>query len=184
MQIVDKNFENALTFTLLCEGVHGSCTGYVNDPADPGGETNYGIIKPTYDTYRKLKNLPPRSIRLIDRLEVTEIYYLQFWHPAGCDLLPAKLALCHFDWAVNHGVIDAIRDLQRLVGTAPDGRIGPNTKQAITRALTNQSERSLCIAYCILRENWYRHRVATKPSQAKFLQGWLNRVAVLRKAVS
>lgn len=175
MTFTSADFQKALTFTLHYEG------GYCNVPGDTGGETNCGITHAVYDTYRKSKKLPVRSVRLIEKVEIEDIYKNRYWQPAGCHLLPEKLAMCHFDWAVNHGVVGATQTLQRVIGVSDDGIIGDLTKQAITRALANQGEKSLCATYCLSRENWYRHRVMSVPSQQKFLEGWLNRVSALKK---
>ena len=171
------NFKTALAFTLRYEG------GYCNIPGDSGGETNCGVTRVVYDSYRKRKGLAVRSVRLLDPVEVEDIYKNLYWKLAGCDLLPAKLAMCHFDWAVNHGVTGATKTLQKVVGTDADGIIGDLTLLAITRATANQGEKSLCATYCLVRENWYRSRASSVPSQRKFLEGWLNRVAALKKLV-
>lgn len=168
----EASFERALLFVLRWEG------GYSNHPADKGGETNFGITHATYDSYRKGKKLPRRSVRLIERVEVSEIYHSNYWQPSSCELLPQTLALCHFDWAVNAGVTRAIKTLQQLVGTPDDGVIGPKTKQQITKSLTISSDSALFRAYCDKREVYYR-RWATG-SQRVFLAGWMNRLNALR----
>ena len=173
-----SNFETALAFTLRYEG------GYVNDPDDLGGETNYGVTHATYANYRRLKKLPPRSVRLIDQAEVRDIYKSLYWAPAGCDLLPPNLARCHFDWAVNHGVRGATKTLQRTVGAVDDGMIGPLTRQSIIGAIAKHGDKALANTYCLLRENWYRHEVQRRPSQRKFLQGWLNRVHAIKASIA
>ena len=172
----NQAFDRALQFVLRWEG------GYSNHPADTGGETNKGITHTTYDAYRRRKGLPKRSVRYLEQHELEAIYHEQYWIPAGCDLLPAKLALIHFDWAVNSGVNRAVKALQSVVGTNADGVIGPNTKAAISRCLQAHSEAWMCSAYCMVRENCYR-RWATG-SQRVFLTGWLNRLAAVRSVVS
>lgn len=172
------NFETALAFTLRYEG------GYVNDPADRGGETNFGVTHATYDHYRKKKGLPRRSVRLIEQAEVRDIYKTLYWSPAGCDLLTPNLARCHFDWAVNHGVAGATRTLQKVVGTTPDGVIGPKTTQAIIQAIAKHGDKSLASTYCLVRENWYRNHASGNASQRKFLQGWLNRVHAIKALIT
>ena len=47
----------ALVFTLKWEG------GFTNNPLDPGGPTNFGIIQSRYDQYRNAKKLPRRSVK-------------------------------------------------------------------------------------------------------------------------
>lgn len=79
----------ALPWILKAEG------GYVNDPADPGGETNYGISKRSY---------PELDIQHLTPVLAGGIYERDYWQAGGCDGLPAGLALIHFDSCVNCGV--------------------------------------------------------------------------------
>jgi len=83
------SWAQALTFVLDREG------GYVNNPADPGGETNYGISKRAY---------PNLDIRGMTPELAGTIYKNDYWMPAGCDALPPAMALIVFDTAVNCGV--------------------------------------------------------------------------------
>lgn len=184
MITTEDNFKKALNFVLLEEGVRGNSTGYVNNPSDRGGETNYGITHLSYDAYRRFKKLPIQSVKLMSRDEVTEIYRVNYWLSGGCNLLPSKLGLIHFDWCVNHGTGGAIKTLQKVVGVADDGIIGGVTKQAIIRAIVNQSETALCNTYLVHRENYYRIIANNNLSQKVFLQGWLNRLAALKKEIA
>ena len=93
-----------------------------------GGETNCGVTHAVYVCDRKRKRLAVRSVRQIDPVEVEDLYENLYWQQAGCYLLPALLAMCHFDWAVNHGVTGATKTRQKVVGTDPDGIIGDLTK--------------------------------------------------------
>lgn len=169
-------FSRALEFTLRWEG------GYVNHPADPGGETNFGVTTAVYSQYRKDKGLAMRSIRQISAVEVREIYHLRYWYAAGCDKLPPSLALCHFDWAVNSGCSRAIKTLQQVVGVRTDGIIGPLTSQAIISAISLTKETWLCDRYNAIREGCYRRWGVG--SQRVFLAGWLNRLNAVKKAVN
>lgn len=85
----DSDFERAVTFVLAWEG------GYINNPVDPGGETNWGISKRSY---------PNVDIRNLTVAQATEIYRTDYWLRAGCDALTWPLSLMHFDTAVNCGV--------------------------------------------------------------------------------
>lgn len=170
-----KSFDRALSFVLRWEG------GYSNHPADIGGETSSGITSAVYDAYRRSIGLPARSVRSLESSELHEIYRRNYWDPSGCNLLPSRLVLCHFDWAVNAGVGRAVKTLQQVVGTAADGAIGPNTHAAIAKSLKARGEPSLCSTYCIIREDCYR-RWGTG-SQAVFLTGWLNRLRSLRAEI-
>ena len=83
------DFQQSVAFVLQQEG------GYVNNPADPGGETKYGISKRAY---------PQLDIASLTREQATQIYYTDYWLPSGADSLPQPLALVVFDTAVNLGV--------------------------------------------------------------------------------
>lgn len=86
------SFDQALKFVLEREG------GYVNDAADPGGETNLGISKRAYPNL-DIRNLTPELAGMI--------YRSDYWNAAGCDALTPGMALVVFDSAVNVGVARA-----------------------------------------------------------------------------
>lgn len=88
----EENWRKAVDFTLGWEG------GYVNDPADPGGETRWGISKNAH---------PELDIRNLTREEAIQIYHKEYWLGSGSHQLPWPLCLVHFDSAVNSGVVNA-----------------------------------------------------------------------------
>ena len=97
-----KKFKQCLDFVLTCEG------GYSKHPNDLGGETNFGITSRTYLDYRKSKGLSPRSVKEISMDEIEDIYYKKYYLASGADKIgDFRLALLHFDTAVNMGVIRA-----------------------------------------------------------------------------
>lgn len=118
-------FSRSLAKVLVHEG------GYVNHPADPGGETNRGITKRVYDAYRQRMGLPAQSVRSITSQEVAAIYKAAYWDLAKCDQLPAGVSYVVFDGAVNSGVAQSIKWLQRALGVTPDGVIGNATLAAV-----------------------------------------------------
>lgn len=170
---MSDSFARALEFALRWEG------GYSNHPADKGGETNFGVTHAVYDAYRKSHGLSVQSVRKISPAEVRDIYKKRYWDASGCDLLSEKLAIAHFDWAVNAGVNRAIKALQQVVGVNADGIIGPLTKQAIIAASATHKEVWLCDRYNAVREGCYRRWGVG--SQSVFLQGWMNRLNALRR---
>ncbi len=101
------NFDIAFDRLISHEG------GYVNDPQDPGGETNWGISKRSY---------PNVDIQNLTREQAKEIYRKDFWDVLG-DAHPA-IKFQVFDFAVNSGVGTAIRKLQAAIGVADDGKWG------------------------------------------------------------
>ena len=96
--------------------------GLVNNPADKGGLTNFGISQRSY---------PNEDIAAMTLERAQAIYLRDYWGPAGCGSMPDGARLQVFDMAVNSGVGAAVRAVQRAVGTAPDGTFGPITLQAL-----------------------------------------------------
>jgi len=84
-----QSFERALAFVLAKEG------GYVNDPSDPGGETNYGISKRAY---------PDLDIKALTLEDAKAIYWTDYWSAAGCGMYLDGFGGFIFDTAVNQGV--------------------------------------------------------------------------------
>jgi lysozyme family protein len=160
-------FERALPRVLVHEG------GYVNDPADPGGETNRGITQRTYDAYRRRKGLPLQSVKNITSQEVADIYRTGYWDLAKCDQLPAGVSYVVFDGAVNSGVAQSIKWLQRALGVTPDGVIGNATLAAVQSY--GDMDR-LVDAICDRRLAFLK---ALKP-WGRFGKGWSARVANVR----
>jgi lysozyme family protein len=111
------NFDEAFDRLMGHEG------GYVNDPRDPGGETNWGISKRSY---------PNVDIEGLSREAAKEIYRRDYWGRANADRFDGAIAFQVFDAAVNSGIGAAIRMLQRAVGVVDDGIVGPITLAAIS----------------------------------------------------
>lgn len=109
------NFNEAFTELLGHEG------GYVYNPADPGGETNWGISKRAY---------PNEDIKNLTQGRAKEVYYADYWLPCHLDRLPEEVRFDLFDAAVNSGVGQAIKWLQEAVGVTQDGTVGPVTEKA------------------------------------------------------
>lgn len=116
------DFNSAFDFVLGREG------GYVNDPHDPGGETNFGITKRDYPDL-DIKNLSIKKAR--------EIYKRDYWDKVKSEKLPLPLRLSVFDAAVNQGPGTAIKLLQRSLKVKADGKFGPITMNAIRSTKTS-----------------------------------------------
>ena len=134
--------------------------GYVNDPKDNGGETNWGISKRAY---------PQVDIKNLTRDAAKELYKRDYWDRAQCDRLPPTLAYLLFDAAVNSGIGQAIRFLQRAIGTADDGVLGPLTLAAVQRF----DAESLCARFIGQRLD-FMTRLSTFDY---FGKGWARRLA-------
>jgi len=122
------NFFDAFPLLVKHEG------GLSTDPTDPGnwtgggpgkGElrgTMYGISARSYPTL-DIKNLTLEDARAI--------YKRDYWDRLRLDGLHENIRFDLFDLAVNSGVGTAARLLQRAVGVAEDGAIGPITMAAV-----------------------------------------------------
>jgi len=132
--------------------------GYVNDPKDPGGETNWGISKRTY---------PHLDIKNLTRNDAKEIYRKDFWDKLGSAHPAIKFQV--FDFAVNSGPGRAAKFLQELVGVKADGAIGPMTLTAVSK----KDSKELIRAYNAKRQAF----LESLPTFATFGNGWTTRVA-------
>lgn len=153
-----------VTFDVAFDRVIGHEGGYVNHPDDPGGETNWGI---TLRTAREAGYTG--SMRELTREQAREIYRTAYWQRARCDEFDGAIAFQVFDAAVNHGIGNSIRFLQRAAGVADDGVMGPVTMAAI-RAMTVTD---VLARFNAARLNFYT-KLSTWPS---FGRGWTRRVA-------
>ena len=136
-----SRFEQAVAWLLTQEG------GWVDDPRDPGGATNFGISLRfalqvgdlDRDGHPDLDidgdgQITPSDIRALPREQAIQLYRSQFWDLVRADMLPLRLAPAVFDAAVNQGRGPAISMLQQSLGTAVDGKLGPLTLAASARA--------------------------------------------------
>lgn len=149
-----------MSFDHLIERVLGHEGGYVNDPRDPGGETQWGIAKRSY---------PTLDIRALTRGDAIQIYRRDFWQRVSGDMLPPAFAFQALDAAVNHGIGQAVRWMQRAAGVADDGVIGPVTLAAVKRA----APADLVLLFNAERLDFY----AKLTTFDAFGRGWSRRVA-------
>lgn len=114
-----------MNFDIAFDRLLGHEGGYVNNPADPGGETNWGISKRSY---------PNVNIKLLTRDGAKEIYRRDFWSRVNADRLNDGVAYQLFDFAINSGIETAVRYFQRALGVADDGHWGPISQAAADKA--------------------------------------------------
>lgn len=169
----DDAFGAAVAIVLAHEG------GYQALPGDPGnwtggkigaGElkgTKYGISAAQY---------PSLDIAALTADEAAAIFRRDFWDRFGLGRLPDPLAAKLFDAAVNIGIEDAVRCLQRALRACgqhdeEDGKLGAATLATATAVSPD-------LVLPALREalaGHYRLVAARNPAQSRFLTGWLAR---------
>lgn len=133
--------------------------GYVNNPKDPGGETNFGISKKSY---------PHLNIRDLTVEQAIEIYRTDFWDKCKIDFLPPYLRLAVFDASVIQGPEIAIGLLQAALGVKVDGDLGPITLNAIAGA----NKEKLLLKY--IQRRW--DRMSNSRVFPYYAEGWGNRL--------
>ena len=137
--------------------------GFVDDPQDFGGKTNFGLSQRSY---------PDIDIETLTKETAIEIYYKDYWIPMNVQIIPIdELTLHVFDHGVNAGSKIAIRLLQRLIGVSDDGYIGEITLKGIDAYIGD-----IVGEYIKRRKLFYVTLVQNKPELRKFLKGWLARV--------
>lgn len=116
---MDK-FNQCIKLVLENEG------GYVDDPHDTGGETMYGI---TLAVARASGYTGPMRDLPMDMAK--DIYRRKYWQE-WMECAPMPLCFELLDTAVNSGSVTAAKLLQRTLGVAEDGVVGPKTRAAAT----------------------------------------------------
>lgn len=160
-------FTECLEVVLKHEG------GFVNHPKDPGGITNLGVTKKTWEAWTKRKVTEEDMRRLLPE-HVRPLYQERFWQAVRADELPPGLDLSVFDFGVNAGPKRAIRTLQECLGVTPDGVIGRQTLAAVSRADVPMVIKE----YALRRISFYR----ALPTFSTFGRGWSRRTKEIEAA--
>lgn len=173
----------------LAEEIVAREGGFVNDPDDPGGATNFGV---TIHTMRRLGLdltgdgvIDVQDVRALTRAQAVEIFITHYWARPRINALPQPLQPSVFDMYVNAGA-NAVRILQRLLDDmgheiAVDGVIGPQTIRAAHLA-TEAAPEHIADAYGIARRDYYYALGDRRPASRKFARrrdggkgGWIRR---------
>ena len=162
---IPKEKEEMSKFDDIIEVVLEHEGGYVNDPKDPGGETNFGIAKRSH---------PDVDIKNLTREGAKEIYKEVYWDKNKVESLPEELWHIYFDMCVNQGKSRAVKIIQRAVNgkggsLTVDGGMGPMTIAAIGKS---RVELDRVRAY---RVKYYADLVTKKPDLERFYFGWFKR---------
>ena len=151
------------TFNEIIEQVLHHEGGYVNDPKDLGGETNFGITKRFY---------PDLDIKNLTKEGAKEIYKKDYWDKNKVESLPQNLWHIYFDMCVNMGKRTAVKVLQRAAvnkgrDIEVDGGLGPMTIGALKGVELDRVR--------AFRVKYYVDLITARPEQEKFYLGWFRR---------
>ncbi|ASG21424.1 glycoside hydrolase family 108 protein [Nitrospirillum viridazoti] len=144
------------------EALMGNEGKYSFNPADPGGETMWGItarVARAHGYTGAMKDLPRDTAKAIAKVE--------YWDRVRGDELPVTIAFQVFDACYNGG--HPVEWLQQAAGVKVDGVLGPVTLAAV-RAL---SPITIVARFDAYRLN-YLADLGTWPS---FGRGWAHRIA-------
>jgi lysozyme family protein len=156
------NFLTAFDKLLKHEG------DYSDHKDDPGGKTRYGVTEAVAREagYRgDMRELPLDLAR--------RIYKERYWDAVQAESLPADVRYIVFDGAVNSGVAQSAKWLQRACGVKDDGVIGPQTIRA-ANALSPDGLKRKILAQRL-------RFMAKLPNWPAFGRGWANRICDLLK---
>ena len=163
--------------------------GYVNDPDDPGGATNFGV---TIHTMRRLGldldgdgAVTAADVKRLTRAQAVEIFIRHYFERPRIADLPEVLQASVFDMYVNAGG-NAVKILQRLLRqmgqeVSVDGMLGPQSIRA-AQAAYEAAPRHLADAYGIARRNYYFSLADRRAASRKYARtrsggkgGWIRR---------
>lgn len=169
--------------------------GYVDDPADPGGVTNYGVsLRWLRDVGLDVDHdgdVDADDVRALTPELSLDLFRQRFWNAMYLDEIPGLPAVAVFDAAVNCGLARSARLAQQCCNFYPglqlveDGNFGPVTRARIESicAEGQGAEETFTARLLSAREQFYRNLVQAKPTLGRFLRGWINRVNALRAAL-
>lgn len=163
--------------------------GYVNDPDDPGGATNFGV---TIHTMRRLGldlnhdgKITSQDVKQLTSDKAVKIFVDHYFIKPKINELPTVLQASVFDMYVNAGG-NAVKILQRLLielgqDVIVDGALGPQSVRASHIAF-EIAPRFLADAYGIARRNYYYQLADRRSASRKYAKrrdggkgGWIKR---------
>lgn len=154
------NFLTAFDKLLKHEG------GFSDHKADPGGKTRYGVTEAVAREAGYRGDMRELPLDLAQR-----IYKDKYWDAVQAEALPADVRYIVFDGAVNSGITQSAKWLQRACGVTDDGVVGPQTIRAANALASDSLKRRILgqrLRFMATLANW-----------PAFSRGWANRIADL-----
>lgn len=184
-------FDKAIGIILQHEG------GWVNNPNDPGGATNFGISlrfladHPELGDFDHDGDVDAEDIKAMTVEDAKKVYKSEWWDKFNYgNIVDQTIATKVFDFSVNMGAKRAHILLQRGLNAAfglkltEDGIIGPATMSVINSAIDGSGEQQLLDAYSNAAWDFYQRIIQGNPKLAVFQKGWKNRAFDINKANS
>lgn len=146
--------------------------GFVNNPNDSGGATNKGV---TLSTFRQFygQSKTVEDLKALTETQWLNIFLTGYWNKLrASEIANQSIANIIVDWGWASGPDTAARKVQKIVGAAVDGIVGPQTLQAIN----NYKAKSLFDKIKAERITFVENLAKQRPKDQTFLQGWKNRI--------
>jgi lysozyme family protein len=157
------NFDQAFDKLLGFEG------GYSNNSQDPGGETCFGVTRRV-----ALQEGYTGDMHVLPRETAKAIYKKRYWDSIHADAVPEPARYVVFDSAVNAGVTQTARWIERALGVGEDGVLGPVTLSALATA----DGAKLASTVLGLQLDFK----TSLPTWGAFGRGWARRIAAMLTA--
>lgn len=160
-----SRFEVAIEYVLKNEG------GFTDDARDPGGATQWGVIKTEYEKFLG-KKLTSDDVRKMPLSTAKAIYMKEFWLPIKGDRYDTDaVAIAIMDTAVNKGLGGCMVCLRDALDKEDLSRYGEDTIEAVNMVEPNHFLQRFSEA--VLR--YIEARIAKYPNMAWARKGWQNR---------
>ena len=164
---MNGNFERCLALVLKSEG------GFSNNSLDPGGMTNLGVTKNTYEAWVN-RTVDEAEMRGLTPDDVAPLYQRNYWDKVAANSLPVGVDYCLFDTAVNSGPSQAVKFIQRTLNVVVDGILGQQTIAA-----ANQRDAAELVEQFCEERLQFMQSLSTWPT---FGRGWQRRVEEVQAA--
>lgn len=165
--------------------------GYVNNPNDKGGPTNWGITQAVARAHGYNDDM-----RTLTREQALAIYEADYWYGPRFDQVSAlspdiAAELC--DTGVNMGPSIASKFLQRVLNVmnnqqklypdlVADGQVGPRTISTLKQYLTSRgskAEEVMLKALNSLQGARYIELSEQRPANESFVYGWVKERVII-----
>lgn len=158
--------------------------GFVDDPTDKGGATNFGV------SLRYMRGIgldldgdgdvDRDDVLLVTPEKAAQLFKDDFFYRPKINQLIEYLHAPMFDFSVHSGPSAAIRALQKACAhlgypCTPDGRLGPKTRASVEHLVLEHSRKRVINALVAERIQFLHEIVADNPPQKRFLGGWIAR---------
>lgn len=162
------NFEPIVEWLLYQEDDHRT-PGKIENLGDGGGFTRLGITSKNFGSVMPVDFFS--SMQFKQAVQAAKKFYQnQFWsHMIGDQINQDEMAAVLLSASVNTGIGIAVKMIQNILQITMDGHFGMET-------LTELNKRNIVTQFRVEWSGHYHDIVDNNPNDAKFLDGWLNRV--------